>query len=205
VSRVSRPKPPEDQDAPADFPRDLGRSAQAALAQPLAALTAALPVIAAPPGGAERLGRAVAELPLRYAPFYGRLSNLWNVSEEQVELELSRARDPRSWTFTLLRGVKTFEVGAEGRGGMRRRLLHFSAGVQFPRHRHRGDERVLVLEGSYADSSGCRVQAGEQQLMTTGSEHELYVLRNQDCIAAVAEQGLDFTGPLLRWATKLLG
>jgi hypothetical protein len=171
----------------------------------LLALSALLPVNAAPTGGAARLSRAVAELPLRYAPFYARLSDLWDVSEERVQHELIRARDPRSWTRTLLRGVKTFEVGAEQRGGMRRRLLHFSAGVHFPKHRHRGDERVLVLEGSYADSSGCEVWAGEQQRMTAGSEHELHVLGNQDCIAAVAEQGLDFTGPLLRWATKLLG
>jgi hypothetical protein len=197
---VSRPKPPEDRDAQADFAGELSPSGQLLLA-----LSDSLPFAAPPANGAARLAFAVAELPLRYAPFYARLSNLWDVSEKNVEQELRRARDPRSWSLTLLRGVKTFEVGTGTRGGMRRRLLRFSAGVHFPTHRHRGEERVLVLEGSYADSSGCQVRAGEEQRMAAGSEHELTVLGSRDCIAAVAEQGLEFTGPLLRWATKLLG
>jgi hypothetical protein len=156
--------------------------------------------------GAERLQRAVSELPLRYAPFFGRLSNLWQLSEELVQRELTRAKDPKSWTVTLLRGVKTFEVAsARQHVGPRARLLCFTAGVHFPRHRHRGSERVLVLEGSYADSTGRQVSAGEQQVMQPGSEHELRVLGEHDCIAAVAEHGLDFTGPWLRWASKLLG
>jgi hypothetical protein len=199
-ARLSRPKLPEDRDAQADFAGEFSPSAHLLLA-----LSEALPVTAPPVNGAERLARAVTELPLRYAPFYVRLSNLWHVPECDVERELTRARDPRSWSLTLLRGVKTFEVGAGTRSETRRRLLHFSAGVHFPKHRHRGEERVLVLEGSYADSSGCQVRAGEEQRMTAGSEHELTVLGSQDCVAAVAEQGLDFTGPLLRWATKLLG
>jgi hypothetical protein len=201
TGRVKRPKPPEHRDAQSDFFRDVGPNDQAGLAT----LGALLPTGRAPTRGAERLARAVAELPLRYAPFFRRLSGLWQISEDVVERELARARDPKSWTRTLLRGVKTFEVGVGQSGGSRARLLCFSAGLHFPKHRHRGAERVLVLEGSYADSTGCRVGAGEEQSMAAGTEHELHVLGNHDCIAAVAEQGMDFTGPWLRWASKLFG
>jgi hypothetical protein len=205
TGRVKRPKPPQYRDDQADFLGDVGLIDQTDLDEGLVALSALLPTEIAPARGAARLVRAVTELPLRYAPLFRRLSGLWQVSEDVVERELTRAKDPRSWTLTLLRGVKTFEVSAEQRGGPRSRLLCFAAGVHFPKHRHRGAERVLVLEGSYADSTGCRVGAGEEQSMAAGSEHELRVLGNQDCIAAVAEHGLDFTGPWLRWASKLFG
>lgn len=206
IDRVKRPQPPEHRDAHSDFVGDLGASDQTALDYGLVALSAVLPLDGGPPRGAERLKSAVSELPLRYAPFFGRLSKLWQVSEERVQRELTRAKDPKGWALTLLPGVKTFEVVSAGqRVGPRARLLWFTAGVHFPKHRHRGSERVLVLEGSYADSTGCQVSAGEEQVMQPGSEHELRVLGEHDCIAAVAEHGLDFTGPWLRWASKLLG
>ena len=201
---MSRPKLPEDREARAETWGSIDLSAEVLLAEALLTLSETK-ADGALPSGAARLSRAVAELPLRYAPFYGRLSDLWDVSEDQVQRELSRARDRRGWSLTLLRGVKTFEIEGEGRAGLRRRLMHFSAGVRFPEHRHRGAERVLVLEGSYADSSGLEVRPGEQQLMSEGSEHALTVLGEHDCIAAVAEHGLEFTGPVLRWATKLFG
>jgi quercetin dioxygenase-like cupin family protein len=202
---VSRPQPPEARDAQADFSADPSPSDQDRYSEGLLLLTDLLPRETAPRQGSERLALAVSELPLRYAPFYGRLSSLWEVSEQDVARELARARDPRSWTLTLLRGLKTFELQGGRRGETRRRLLRFSPGVHLPRHRHRGEERVLVLEGSYADSSGCEVRPGEQQIMSAGSEHELHILGAEPCVAAIAEQGVDFTGSWLRWASKLFG
>jgi quercetin dioxygenase-like cupin family protein len=154
----------------------------------------------------ERLLSTVAELPLRYAPFFGRLSALWQAPEELVRRELTRAKDAKRWNRTLLPGLKTFDVelgGGPERG--RARLLHFAPGLRFPKHRHRGSESVLVLEGSYADASGFEVHAGEPQTMPANSEHELFILGTAPCVAAVSEQGVDFTGPWLRWASRLLG
>lgn len=154
----------------------------------------------------ERLFGAVAELPLRYAPFFGRLSALWQAPEELVRRELTRAKEPKHWSTTLLPGLKTFDVQLDGRPeGERARLLHFAPGSRFPKHRHRGHESVLVLEGSYADASGLEVRAGDMQSMPAGSEHELRILGTSPCVAAVSEHGLEFTGPLLRWASKLFG
>lgn len=202
---MQRAKPPEHRDDQYDFMGEAGPNDQALLGDGLLALSSLLaPDSGRPYGaGAERLARAVSELPLRYAPFFGRIAGLWQVSEERVMGELTRARDPRAWTPTWLRGVKTFEVRASAEA--RSRLLCFGAGVRFPKHRHRAAERVLVLEGSYVDSTGCEVRAGEEQLMPAGSEHQLQVLGQRDCIAAVSESGIEFTGPWLRWATKLFG
>jgi putative transcriptional regulator len=154
----------------------------------------------------ERLFGAVAELPLRYAPFFGQLSALWHAPEQLVLRELTRAKDPKHWRSTLLPGLKTFDVEVDGRlGGERARLLHFAPGARFPRHRHRGCESVLVLEGSYADGNSLEVRAGDLQSMVAGSEHELRILGGSSCVVAVNEQGVEFTGPLLRWASKLFG
>jgi anti-sigma factor ChrR (cupin superfamily) len=138
---------------------------------------------------------------LRYAPFFARLGRLWHLSEDDVRRELTRARNPRTWSLTWLPGVQTFEVGASS--GVRSRLLRFGAGVHFPKHRHRAAERVLVLEGSYVDSMGRAVCAGDEQLMPAGSEHQLRVSNDRDCIAAVREGGIEFTGAWLGWMAKL--
>ena len=165
----------------------------------------ALPQDQALHAGAERLRHAVAELPLRYAPFFTRLAGLWQVTEDRVLGELLRAKDPKSWRLTLLRGLKTFEVDL-GRpaAAQRSHLLHFAPALRFPQHSHHGPERVLVLEGSYADASGLEVRAGDEQTMAAGSEHELNILGNVPCVAAVTEHGISFITPWLRRARRLL-
>lgn len=200
---MRRPNPPEHRDDPYDFVGEAGPNDQALLQDGLLALSSLFGPTASQLRGAERLARAVSELPLRYAPFFGRIAGLWHVSEDQVLRELTRARDPRAWTPTWLRGVKTLEVQASAEA--RSKLLSLGAGVRFPKHRHRAAEHVLVLEGSYMDSTGCEVRAGEEQLMPAGSEHELQVLGERDCIAAVSESGIELTGTWLRWASKLFG
>lgn len=153
--------------------------------------------------GAERLRLAVAALPQRYAPFFGRLSELWQLPEPQVVRELSRAATPASWRRTVLRGLQTFAVELpESSRGRRAHLLRFEPGLTFPQHQHRGAERVLVLEGAYADDTGHEVRAGEQQCMAPGSQHRLHILGSVPCVAAVSEQGVSFVAP---WLGRLLG
>jgi len=156
--------------------------------------------------GAERLRAAVAELPLRYAPFFDRLAGLWELPEAQVRSELERAKDPSQWQSQMLPGVRVFDVARarDSDPDLQARLMRFEPGARFPRHRHRGAEQLLVLEGAYADGSGLTVHAGQQQSMIEGSEHELRIIGSVPCVAAVSEHGIAFTGPLLRWVNALL-
>ncbi|RYZ06887.1 MAG: hypothetical protein EOO73_13935 [Myxococcales bacterium] len=153
--------------------------------------------------GAQRLQEAVADLPLRYAPFFGRLAGMWSLSPEQVQRELARARDARGWRRTPLPGLRTFELAA-GEAGASARLLSFDPGARFPKHRHRGREQLLVLEGAFVDAQGVATRAGESCTMAPGSEHELFISKQGRCVAAVAERGIELTGPLLRFANWLL-
>ncbi len=105
--------------------------------------------------------------------------------------------------MTLLRGLKTFEVDIGEAAGARGRLMHLAPGLTFPQHSHRSQERVLVLEGAYADAHRTQVHAGETQTMPPGSEHQLHILGTTPCVAAIVERGIDFTGPVLRWVNRL--
>jgi hypothetical protein len=143
--------------------------------------------------GSRRLLEAVRELPLRYAPFFGRLAHMWQASEAQVLGELTRAKDRHSWRTSLLPGLKTFDVQLEAeRAEGHARLLHFAPGAHFPKHRHHGTEHVLVLEGSYADQDGAIRRAGDEQSMLAHSEHELRILGGVPCVAAIVDGGVRF-------------
>lgn len=149
--------------------------------------------------GAERLQRTVAVLPGRYAPFFGRLAELWQTPESAVLEALTRAAEPHRWQRTLLSSLERFDVELPGAPpDQHAHLLRFQPGAVFPLHQHQGSERVLVLEGSYADDKGHQAQAGDLQTMAPGSEHRLHILGHVPCVAAVSEHGVSFVTPWLR-------
>jgi putative transcriptional regulator len=49
-------------------------------------------------------------------------------------------------------------------------LIRMEAGCGYPRHRHRSDEEVLVLQGGYEDELG-RYAAGQLIRYPPGTEH----------------------------------
>jgi anti-sigma factor ChrR (cupin superfamily) len=112
----------------------------------------------------------------------------------EVEGALSVASDPRRWRGAFP-GLRYFEV-AERTAAGRARLLRLAPGFRFPEHRHAGEESVLVLEGSYTDSSGDVVGAGDLRCQAAGSSHGLVVDAGAACVAAILQPELDFFGPL---------
>ena len=52
-------------------------------------------------------------------------------------------------------------------------LLRYRAGAKVPRHRHRGLETILVLEGTQSDDHG-RYPQGSLVLNQKGSEHRVW-------------------------------
>jgi predicted ChrR family anti-sigma factor len=161
--------------------------------------------VAPPPGVREKLLDEVAALPLRYAPFFERLGALWDLSEEQVRAELERSKEREEWRFAALPGIRLFDVqGGERTKNAQARLVRFSPGFRFPVHRHTGHEQVLILEGSYTDSSGSVYRSGDLHVMTEDTEHGFVVDENEPCIAAVVEQGREFRSVFLRVLSKLV-
>jgi hypothetical protein len=154
----------------------------------------------------ERLQGTVSKAPHRYAPFYSRAAELFDLSEEAVEAEFARLEDPKVWKFAGLPGIHHVTV----RGGPRVKsaetlFVRFKPGLHFPRHKHTGHERVLVLEGSYEDSHGVQHLPGELRDWESGTEHSFKVHRGEPCIFASVVFGREFYAWPLRALSKLLG
>lgn len=145
-------------------------------------------------------------LPWRYAPFFGRIGELWDLSEDEVAQLLTRAANREAWRRPALPGIQVVDVvgGASTRSATLH-LVRLSPGAKFPVHYHVGYETLLVLEGSYTDSLGRLVRAGEAHVMVPGTEHSFLVSEDGPCVAASIHSGLEFTGPFLRWWSRLMG
>lgn len=145
----------------------------------------------------------VEELPLRYAPFVEQLGALWRLPEAEVLAALERAAEPRAWSWTPIRGVRLLDVKVEP--GRSAQLIRVQAGRRFPEHRHVGEERVLVLEGGYTDSTGQSYGPGDTQVMPEGTQHRFQVHEEGPCIAAMVYREFEFTHPILRGLQRLVG
>jgi quercetin dioxygenase-like cupin family protein len=159
----------------------------------------------APALGQKRLIAEVSELPLRYAPFFDALATLWDLAEADVRAELERARDSAEWHWSALPGIRLFDVrGGARTQGKHARLVRFAPGIRFPAHRHKGDEKVFLLEGRYTDSDNTVYRSGDLHEMSEGTEHGFVVSDDEPCIAAVVEVGREFRSLFLRALAKLV-
>lgn len=151
--------------------------------------------------GHQRLLDAVEIAPTRYAPFFSRLSALFDLEEPVIEQLMARLASPDCWKRTGLVGVSRLEVIPGPRlGSARTSLVHFAPGGYFPHHRHLGFEQVFVMRGSYTDNDGVVHGPGDLHEMQEGTAHEFWIADDEPCIAAsVLHRGLRFT----RWPQKL--
>jgi quercetin dioxygenase-like cupin family protein len=165
------------------------------------------PAAASPSAPARaRLLAAIEQPPLRYAPFYARVAELFDLPEADVEAQLARLQDPGTWQFAGLPGVHNVAVPAGPRVRSAETLfVRFAPGTYFPKHHHTGHEQVFVLEGSYTDSHGVEHRAGELREWAAGSEHSFNVAKNEPCIFASVVFGRRFDSWALRALAKLLG
>lgn len=173
---------------------------------PIERLPELLDPLAVSPGSLERLMSAVAEPPLRYAPFFERLSNLWDLPEDEVRALLERSRSPNAWRRAPLPGLELLKVaGGPKIAGTEAYLARFAAGMKFPTHRHGGHEDVLVLEGSYTDSSGAVFSSGDMHTMEGETEHSFTIAPDEPCVAAAVHRGIRFASLGMRLLAKLFG
>jgi len=155
--------------------------------------------------GKDRLAQAVGTLPLKFAPFYDSLSSLWDLPEQGVVAELTRAKDPNAWRFAGMPGLRVMHVrGGENVARARVVLAEFGEGLRFPAHRHTAPETVLVLQGAYRDSHGVCKGPGDLHHMAQGSEHSFRVLPGSPCIAASVQFGVEFANFMVRWWAKIM-
>lgn len=152
---------------------------------------------------AEELLRVVEKAPLKYAPFFDRAAEMLETSAAEIEKLL----EPEGFRRSPLPGIRYKKAPARlsvpGSVGI---VVHFSAGVTYPRHRHKNRERLLVLEGGYTDDSGKHYSAGDVHEMPPGSEHGFVVDADGPCVAvSVADEKLEFSSVILRLLARMIG
>lgn len=153
----------------------------------------------------QRLMASVGSGAMRFAPFFERLSSLFDLPEERVIDILESCDDEKRWRRIPLPGIRVFSVpSGPGCAGRRSLLASFRPGVWFPRHAHQGTEIFFTIQGAYRDSSGTTYSAGDMQETGPSSAHGFRVVSEETCVIAIVHEGLLFDNLVLRWFSRLL-
>lgn len=97
--------------------------------------------------------------------------------------------DPRAYAWVeVAPGVRVHPVEEDAARQFRAVLVWASPGARYPRHRHLGDEEILVLSGRLRDQRGT-YGPGEICRSVTGSVHSEEVDGAEDCICYVVYHG----------------
>jgi putative transcriptional regulator len=172
-----------------DFAEEHAASAteQAQLAELFAKLSALTePDDAALARGRARLLAAVSESSERFAPLFGKLMLFFDLSAGALRAVFARAAREEEWQAGPLPWVSLFHFqGGPLVAGLDTGLVRLQKSMPFPRHRHTGVERVLILEGGYYDHEQHFYGPGDIHDMPEGSEHSLLMNAERDVLLAV--------------------
>jgi hypothetical protein len=162
-----------------------------ALKEDLAELLATLSALEAPDDSAVATGRArllatVTQSTERYAPLFDKLTAFFDLSVEALRAVFARAELESEWTPGPLPWVSLFHLdGGPAVAGLDTGFVRLKKGMPFPRHRHVGPERVMILSGGYHDDDQRWYGPGDLHVMDVGTEHSLQMTAEEDVLLAV--------------------
>jgi quercetin dioxygenase-like cupin family protein len=142
----------------------------------------------------DQRARLLAELDgaQRFAPFIDRVAALFDLGADTISSILDRFGSSDGWTV-LYPGASFHDlVGGPALEGATAGLVRIGPGLAFPRHKHLGEERVMVLQGAFEDDSGRRVGPGQLEIMPDGSEHAFTVVSTQELLYVVVVRSVEF-------------
>lgn len=124
-----------------------------------------------------------AEVP--YSGFARRLQRMYALDEQETLEVLRKSADPAQWEDQGFISLLHFSAG-ESLPGTHAGFMRLSAGLRFPRHRHVGQEHMLMLAGTLQDEdSGTIYHPGDFLQMEPGSEHAFTILPPHDGVFAI--------------------
>jgi hypothetical protein len=161
-------------------------------AEALVELSQLLPPIAPSADARSRLLSAVSTAPLKYAPFFDRLTSFFDLPLERVKQILADVGDRAHWEPSALPGVQLMHFsGGPSVAGADVGLVRIEPDYRFPMHRHKGEERLFVVEGGFVDSSGKKYEPGDVQVMQPDTTHDYTVLSGGLLAALVLYEGIE--------------
>ncbi|WP_437525635.1 cupin domain-containing protein [Sorangium sp. So ce726] len=156
-----------------------------------AVATVALALPPVPPEGRlrARLFASVDRLE-RFTPMAPRLAALIDVAPDDARRALHALSEPEAMN-ALLPGMRVLPLATGPRRATTSAILVcLEPGGGIPRHRHLGDERILVFEGAFAVDDGRVVRAGEELHSPAGSIHAIpTVVGDAPCLCAIVGEG----------------
>jgi putative transcriptional regulator len=124
-----------------------------------------------------------------------KVAQLFDLTRERARALLDRLDDPAAWQGGPVEQSWMFfvdEVGPRLEGAFCT-LVKLDPGVQWPAHRHLGQELMLVLEGGYRESDGHEVHPGDVRVMAEGTAHGFTAFPHEGCLsAAIVYNGVEF-------------
>jgi ChrR Cupin-like domain len=136
--------------------------------------------------GRAQLLATVAQSAERYAPFFDKLTKFFDLSVEALREVFVRAERESEWQPGPLPWVSLFHLeGGPAVAGLDTGFVKLKRGMPFPPHRHKGSERVIILEGGYHDHEQRFYGPGDAHDMTEGSQHSLQMVADRDVLLAV--------------------
>jgi hypothetical protein len=160
----------------------------------LAALALSLPPEPPPPGLRERVLAALPQAS-RFDALVDRVAGMIDLGADAVRGLLAKIDDPAGWEDGPPPARLYHLPYGPALAGVDVGFVRVPAGAAFPRHRHLGEERVLVLQGGYVDSDGTVVRRGDVDPKPAGSEHAFTALPGTDLVyLVVLRAGVDIDG-----------
>ncbi|MEO8902305.1 MAG: cupin domain-containing protein [Polyangiaceae bacterium] len=136
--------------------------------------------------GRARLLATVSNPQERFAPFFDKLAKFFDLSVDGIRAVFARAEQASEWQQGPLPWVSLFHLdGGPAVAGLDTGLVRLKKGMPFPRHRHLGPERVLILEGGYFDHDQRWYGPGDFHYMEDATEHALQMGADVDVYLAV--------------------
>lgn len=130
-----------------------------------------------------------------FSAFVAELQQLFDLGRGVVQELLASAVSAASWEAGPVRGIELFHLDGGPRvAAADAGFVRMAPGTVFPLHRHLGPEVVLVLAGSYLDSSGVRYGVGDLVSLPEGSEHSFTADPVEGVVFAVVVSGVDILG-----------
>ncbi len=165
----------------------------AAVLDTLSHVVASVPEIKPPAALKARLMESLGKVN-RFEWAVDRFAAMLKVGVDKARQLLMAMDEPTSWKPGPVPGCELYYLDAPVANAIAG-FVRFNAGVTFPHHIHKGEESVLVLQGSLRDSDGTVLVTGTAERKGAGTEHAITALPGPPCIyAAVVLDGLDIPG-----------
>ncbi len=131
----------------------------------------------------------------RWAPFIDRVAQLFDLAAEKAEALLETLEDPRNWVPGPVVGNELYFVPKGPRlAGADAGFLRLGPNVQFPKHKHLGQEIAIIMAGSLREDGSDRLwQPGDVQVNEAGTEHSFRASEDGCLFAVVVFEGVDFS------------